>query len=168
MQTKTFTYNKGKQKNTGVKFLMLAILGAGLAIYMWLWADPINIIVLVGGVFLTLLGLVVFLKLTLAPRKENEIAISVSDQGITASTTPVAKAAGLIEWADITHVQLYERLLEIQVKDPEKYAARMTNFFVKDTFLKALKGTIKISVMETNATYEELKALLQQYVPLIK
>lgn len=168
MQTKTFNYSKGNQKNTGVKFLLLAVLGAGLALYMWLWADPVNITILVGGVFLTFMGLVVFLKLTLAPRKENETAITISDQGIIASTTPIAKAAGRIEWPDVARVQLYDRLLEIQVKDSEKYAARMTNFFVKDTFLKALKGTIKISFVETNATYEELKVLLQQYIPLIK
>lgn len=163
MQTKTFTYSEGNQRNMGVKFLLLAVLGAGLALYMWLWADPVNLIVLIGGVFMALLGLIVFLKLLLVPNKENETALTISDEGITATTTPVAKAAGLIEWIDVIDIQLYERMLEIQVKDPEKYAARMKNFFVKDTFLKALKGTIKISVVETNASYEELKTLLQQY-----
>ncbi len=163
MQTKSFIYSKGKQTNIALLFLMLAIVGAGVAFYMWFWADPLNLSVLVGGVFLSLLGLIVFLKLILAPSKENETAITISDKGITAGTTPVAKAAGLIEWTDITHIQLYQHLLEIQVKDPEKYAARMKRFFVRDTFLKSLNGTIKISIKETNASYDEVKKLLQQY-----
>ncbi|HLT87900.1 MAG TPA: STM3941 family protein [Sphingobacterium sp.] len=165
---KTFTYSKGKQKDISLLFLGLGILGAAFALYTWFWADPINLMVLVGGAFLAMLGLVVFLKRVLTPTKENETAISISEKGITAITTPVAKAAGLIEWADITHIQLYERMLEIQLKAPEKYAARMRSFFVRDAFLNTLKGTIKISFLETNASYEELKVLLRKYVPLIQ
>lgn len=168
MQTKTFTYSTGNQRNIGLKFLILAVVGAGLAVYMWLWADPINLTVLVGGVFLCLIGLVISIKLLLTSNKENQTAIAISDKGIIASTTPVAKAAGFIEWTDIVHIQLSEYLFVIKLKKPEKYATKMKSFFIRDTFLKTLQGSIKVSTAETNASNTELQALLQQYAPLIK
>lgn len=167
MQTKTFTYSARNQRNTGLKFLILAVVGAGLAVYMWLWADPINLTVLVGGVFLCIMGLAASIKLMLAPNKENQTAIAISDKGLIANTTPVAKAAGLIEWIDIVHIQFSENLFIIKVKEPEKYATKMKSFFVRDTFVKTLRGSIKVSTAETNVSNTELQALLQQYVPFI-
>lgn len=163
MQTKTFIYSKSNQRNIAFLFLGLGVLGAALALYMWLWANPILLKVLVGGAFLAVLGIIVFFKLMFAPKKESETAITVSDKGITATTTPVAKAAGLVEWADIEDIQLYTKLIELKLTNPEKYAARMKIFFVRDTFMKSLKGTVRISFMETNASYNEIAEILKQY-----
>lgn len=160
---KTFSYSKGKQKQIALQFLGLGALGAAMALYMWLWADPIILTVLVGGVFLAVLGLVAFFKLQFAPKKEHETAIQISDEGIRASNAPVAKAAGLIAWADVENIYLSTKLIDVKLKNPEKYAARMKSFFVRDTFLKSLKGTVRISHMETNATYDELTEILTEY-----
>lgn len=165
MQITTFTYSKGNQRKTAMLFLGLSIIGALLALYMWLWADPVILMVLVGGTFMALLGLVVFLKLLYAPGKENEVAMNISEQGITASTAPVAKAAGLIEWHDVEDINLFTKELGLRLKNPDKYAGRMKNFFVRDTFLKSLKGTVRIPFTETNASSDELKALLLKYAP---
>lgn len=163
MQTKTFTYSEDKQKKIGLLFLVLGVVGAVLALYMWLWANPVNLMVLVGGIFMALLGLGIFLKTMLAPNKENQPAITISDEGITASTTPVVYAAGLIEWEDIEKINLLTKSMEVKLKKPDKYAVRMKNFFVRDTFLKSLKGTFRISYMETNASYNEMAEILKQY-----
>ncbi|MCK0124510.1 hypothetical protein MWU76_08860 [Gelidibacter sp. F2691] len=163
MQTKTFTYSKNDQKKGALFFLGLSILGALLALYMWLWADPINLSVLVGGVFLTFLGLFFFLKLMIHPKKENEPALIISDAGIRATTSPVAKSTGLLEWRDVEYIQLFTRTLMVKVSRPEKYAARIKNFFVRDTFLKSLKGTVEISFAATNATHSELRKYLEPY-----
>lgn len=163
MQTKTFTYNKSNQRMIALLFLGLGLLGTALALYMWLCADPILLTVFVGGILLAILGIIVFIKLMLAPKKENEIVIAISKEGITAHTTPVAKAAGLIQWEDIESINLLTKSIEVKLKNPEKYAARMKNFFVRDTFLKPLKGTVKISYMETHATYDELREILAEH-----
>ena len=163
MQTKTFIYSKSNQRNIAFLFLGLGAIGAALALYMWLWADPILLSVLVGGIFLAILGIIIFLKLMFAPKKENETAITISKEGITATTTPVAKAAGLIEWNDIANINLLTKSLEVTLINPEKYAARMKNFFVRDTFMKSLKGTVRISFMETNASYNEIAEILKKY-----
>ncbi|MBX3253592.1 MAG: hypothetical protein KF862_05575 [Chitinophagaceae bacterium] len=163
MQAKTFIYNKRNQQKLAFLFLGLGILGAVLALYMWLWANPVLLSVLVGGVLMALLGIFVFLKLIFAPGKENETAITITNEGITADTTPVAKAARLIEWSDVGSIQLYTQLLELKIREPEKYAARMKSFFVRDAFLKSLKGTVRISLAETNATYNEMKEILSRY-----
>lgn len=163
MKTKIFLYSKNNQQKIALLFLGLAVAGAAMALYMWLWTDRIRIKTMVGGIFLTILGLVFFLKWAFAPKRENETAVVISDEGITANTTPIAKGAGLIEWADIEAIQLYTRLLEIRVSNPDKYAGRMKSFFVRDTFLKAVKGTVKISLTETNATYNEVLDILEPY-----
>ncbi|WP_433903495.1 STM3941 family protein [Sphingobacterium puteale] len=163
MQAKIFTYSKVNQRKIALLFLASGILGAVVSMYLCLWADSILLAVLVCGIFLTVLGIVAFLKLILAPKKENEAAIIIASEGITARTTPVAKAAGLIEWEDVESIKLYSRLLAMKIKNPKKYAARMTIFFVRDTFLKSWQGTIRISFVETNATYEELIDILSKY-----
>lgn len=163
MQTKTFTYSKNDQKKGALFFLGLGILGAMLALYMWLWADPVNLSVLVGGVFLTFLGLFFFLKLIIHPKKENETAVVISDAGIRATTSPVAKSTGLLEWRDVEYIQLFARTLMVKVSRPEKYAARIKNFLVRDTFLKSLNGTVEISFVGTNATHNELRKYLEPY-----
>lgn len=163
MQTITFTYNKTNQLRIAFLLLAIGLLGAVVALYMWLWAKTIIINILVGGIVLALLCVGFFLKLILAPKKEGDPAITISADGIMGDTTPVAKAAGLINWNDIDGISVFKHEIEIKVKDPEKYAARMKNFFVRDTFLKSLKGTVKISTMETNATYSELMEVLSEY-----
>lgn len=163
MNSKTFKYSKKKQKNFAWLFLGISIVGLLTALYMWKWANPVNIKVLVTGVFLVILGLGVFLKYRLAPKKEDEIAITISDEGITALTTPVAKAAGLIEWTDMEDILIYNNILKIAVSRPDKYAARMKNIFVRDTFRKTLQGAIPISRMETTATENELLQALKPH-----
>ncbi|SEK40427.1 hypothetical protein SAMN05661044_00162 [Olivibacter domesticus] len=163
MRKKTFSYSKSKQKQMALQFLGLGALGAVMALYMWLWADPIILAVLVGGIFLAVLGIVVFFKLQFAPKKEHETAIHISDEGIRANTSPIAKAASLIAWEDVENIYFSTKLIDVKLKNPEKYAARMKSFFVRDTFLKSLKGTVRISYIETNATYDELTATLTEY-----
>lgn len=164
MDTKVFTYHKRSQKNIGLLFLGVGFLGMLLILYVWLWADSVSLRILVGGVFLAFLGIIGFLKLVLIPKKENEMAIVISDSGIKSTTTPIAKAAEWIEWTDVEYVQVYNHILEIKIKQPEKYAIRMKNFFVRDTFLKGLNGIVKVSLVETNATRNELLKILELYL----
>ena len=161
MAQTTFTYSKTKEKKQGLIFLAVAIIGAVLALYMWLYANPILLQVLVGGVFLFLIGIAFFLKPIFAPQSENKVAITISEMGITATTTPIVKAAGLILWEDIEEIMLSASNIELTLKHPDKYAKRMHNFFVRDSFLKSLKGRILISYLETNASYPVLKNLLE-------
>lgn len=161
MQPEIITYSKRSRRNMAFLFLLMAIAGAALALYMWRWADPVLVPVLVGGIFLGVFGIALFIKLIAAPRQENAVAITISREGIAGVTTPVARAAGLIEWDDIEQIRVYTRMLEISLKDPAKYAGRMTSFFVKDAFLKTLKGRIRIPIAETNATAAELLDVLE-------
>lgn len=161
--TKTFTYNNRNQRRIAFLFLVLSIAGAAIALYMWLWADPVLLTVLTGGLFLFSLGVILFIKLMAAPKKENETALGISDEGVVGTTSPVARAAGLIEWDDIEQIRLYTRMLEIGLRNPQKYAGRMSSFFVRDTFLKALKGCVRIPFAETNATAAELLDILESH-----
>lgn len=161
--TKTFTYNKRNQRRIAFPFLVLSIAGAAIALYMWLWAAPLLLTVLTGGIFLFALGLIIFIKLMAAPKKENETALGISAEGVVGTTSPVARAAGLIEWDDIEHIRVYTRMLKIGLRNPQKYAGRMSRFFVRDTFLKALKGCIQIPFAETKATAAELLDILEAH-----
>ncbi len=160
---KTFTYNKPNQRKIAFLFLVLAIAGAALALYMWLWADRLLLTVLTGGVFLFVLGTIIFIKLIVAPKKEDEPSLTISGEGIIGITAPVARAAGLIEWDDIEHIRVYTRMLEIGLRNPQKYAGRMSCFFVRDTFLKASKGCIRVPFAQTNATAAELLDILESH-----
>ncbi|MVZ67684.1 hypothetical protein GQF61_17735 [Sphingobacterium sp. DK4209] len=116
------------------------------------------------SVFITLLGIGAFLKLSIAPKKATDIAIAINRQGITGNTTPIARAAGLIEWKDIVDYQIEQGRLLVVLVDPQKYADRMKNFFVRDTFMKGQKGIITISFAETDSTYEEIAKYMIHYV----
>ena len=161
MQIVRFTYSASKQQKTAQLFLLLAFISIAVALYMWLLADLIILSVLVAAVLLAVLGLAVFLRLQFGPSKQSLIALCISDNGIEASTTPVAKAAGLILWADMEDVLLSPTVIDIKMKDPQKYADRMGNFFVRDSFLKSLNGWISIPYTQTDATYTELKLILE-------
>ena len=163
METKIFTYSKVNQKKIAFRFLVLAVLGASLALYTWMWSNTLNLTILIGGIFLSILGIGAFIKLIFAPTKENQLALKISKDGIVATTSPVARGAGLIEWCDIEDLRLATGMLEVKTKNPGKYAERMNNFFIKDTFLKSLKGTIRISLVETNVDSDELRQVLSEY-----
>lgn len=163
MEQLIFVYNRSKLIKIAWRLLGLGTVGAGIALYMWLLADPVNLLALVGGVFLALLGIFVFIKIMFVGVKKDEKALFMSMAGIQATTTPVAKAAGLIVWDDIESIAITPQFLDIKVKDVSKYAERMNSFFVRDTFLKMLKGSIRISIMEVDATYNDLFEGLQTY-----
>lgn len=164
METVRLCYSENKQKKLAYLFLGMAIIGAACAVYMWFYANPVLLSVLVGGVVLSVLGLAMFIRLEFTPKRDGEIAIQFSPDGITAQTTPVAKAAGLIEWQDIVDIRIYERELAVLVRDPRKYAGRMKNFFVKDTFLKANKGQIRISIIEVDTTAADIGRVVDDYL----
>ena len=102
MQTKTFICSKSNQRNIAFLFLGLGVLGAALALYLRLWAYSAKSAF--GSPLLAVPGIIVFFKLMFAPKKENETAITVSDKGITATTTSIAKVAGPVEWAYIEDI----------------------------------------------------------------
>ncbi|WKK60292.1 MULTISPECIES: STM3941 family protein [unclassified Sphingobacterium] len=156
-------YSVKKQKNMALLFLLIGIAGLAIGYYVFILNTAGYTMGKVASVFLILLGFGVFLKLFLAPKKATDAAISFSKSGIQGNTTPVAKAAGLIEWSDIADYQIDERYIHVAIKDPEKYAQRMKNFFVRDTFMKGQKGALAISIAEVDATNDEIARYFYQY-----
>ena len=156
-------YSQSKQRQIGWFFLLLAFLGITVAAYQWFFADPIFLAIVVGGAVLGIIGTIMFLKLLIAPRRNDEIAIRIGDSGILATTSPIAKGVGLIEWRDVIDIQILKRELIIWVSDPKKYAARIKNFFVRDTYLKTNKGVIRISFVEVDVTHEQLSDWVSQF-----
>lgn len=163
MDQVAFNFSPSKQRQIGWFFLFLAILGITVAAYQWFFADPSYLMVVVGGVVLGVIGIIMFVKLLVAPRRNDEMAIRIDNKGILATTSPIAKGAGLIAWRDITDIQIHKRELVIWVSDPKMYAARIKNFFVRDTFLKTNKGVIRVSFIEVDVTPEQLSEWISQY-----
>ncbi|WP_156306663.1 STM3941 family protein [Sphingobacterium endophyticum] len=164
METKNFFYGKEKMNALAIKFLLLGIAGLIGIYYIWFVEERIYLIGRVVVVFLALLGIGAFIYLKLFGKKPNEIALSISPQGIKSNTTPVLNAADLIEWTDITNVFYVGNTIDIEVIDPNKYADRMKNFFVRDTYMKAMKGIFRISLNEVNAPEKELAETLNPYL----
>ena len=96
-------------------------------------------------------------------KKSDEIALSIGANGITGNTTPIAKAAGLIEWNDIVNIYNEGKYVDLEIRDPQKYADRMKNFFVRDTFMKTMKGFIRISIAEIDVTNQEIDQTIRKY-----
>ncbi|SDD27262.1 STM3941 family protein [Niabella drilacis] len=158
-----FYYSKKKQTRLAVLFLLIALLGTAIAVYYFFFANHIVSAVTYGGIVLAILSLLIFFRLLTAPEAENEVAISINEKGIAGFTTPVIKSAGLIDWHDIASINVYDGMLEMAVHNPGKYAARMKNFFVRDSFLKTLKGTLKVSLVEVSAAKEEIMNAIEKY-----
>ncbi|MGJ1203482.1 STM3941 family protein [Sphingobacterium lactis] len=163
MESFEFKYGKGQQQKIALFFLVIGIVGLVFIYYVYFVDTRALIMWKVTSVFLALLGFGAFLKLILAPKDPNEVALRIDAQGITGKTTPVAKAAGLIDWEDITHIDHSGNMMFVQVINPEKYAQRMKNFFVKDTFMKTNKGYINFSLMELNATEAEIHSAITKF-----
>ncbi|MCT1526348.1 STM3941 family protein [Sphingobacterium hotanense] len=164
MNEVTIPYSAKKQKNMALLFLLIGIAGLAIGYYIFFLETRVYLIGRVVSIFLILLGFGGFLKLILAPKKATDAAITFSKLGIQGNTTPVAKAAGLIEWSDIAEYQIDDRYIHIALKNPEKYAERMKSFFVRDTFMKGQKGALAISIAEVDATEGEIARYVYQFI----
>ncbi len=168
MELTNFKYSQKKLNNMAMIFLLLGIAGLGFAYYKW-FVDTNSYAVSMGkygSIFIALLGFGAFTYMKLFGKKSDEIALSIGTNGITSNTTPVAKAAELIEWDDLLDINFNGNFLDIYVKDPQKYADRMKSFFVRDTYLKAMKGVIRISIAEVDGSPEEMSKAISKYLNL--
>ncbi|MBV2225407.1 MULTISPECIES: STM3941 family protein [Sphingobacterium] len=168
MELTNFKYNQKKLNNMAMIFLLLGIAGLGFAYYKW-FVDTSSYVVSMGkygSIFIAILGFGAFTYMKLFGKKADEIALSIGTNGITSNTTPIAKAAELIEWDDLVDINFHGNYLDIHVKDPKKYADRMNNFFVRDTYLKGMKGVIRISIAEVDGSPEEMSAAIGKYLNL--
>lgn len=168
MDTIEIKYGKGGQNKMANMFLLLGVLGIAMVIFIWFIETRVWLVGRVVSIFVSLLGIGGWLKLKLAPKNPDETAIRISTEGIEAQTTPIAKAAGFIHSEDIADIFLNKNYMEIQVSDPDKYAARMKNFFVRDAFIKAKNGIIPISIAEVDVTEEEMRSYIIKIVPKFK
>ncbi|WP_198666857.1 hypothetical protein [Taibaiella helva] len=60
---------------------------------------------------LVLISLFIVVKLAAALGSKDQAAVLLSEQGITAFTTPVSKAVGLVAWTDIADIRLRQGLV---------------------------------------------------------
>ena len=168
MELTNFKYNQKKLNKMATIFLLLGIAGLGFAYYKW-FVDTSSYVVSMGkygSIFIALLGFGAFTYMKLFGKKGDEIALSIGTNGITSNTTPIANAAELIEWRDLVDVNFNGNYLDIHVKDPQKYADRMKSFFVRDTYLKGMKGVIRISIAEVDGSPEEISRAIAKYLNL--
>lgn len=164
MNETKFYYGKAAQNKTAFMFLGLGILGILFAYYsFFMQTEVIYLWRRVASVFLILLGFGAFLYLKLKPKRADETALIVNEKGIEGKTTAPAKAAGLIEWADIENLEAGAGGMRIYLRDKEKYQQRMNTFMAKEGFKTAQK-TILISTMEINATAEEIREAVRPFL----
>jgi len=164
MENVSFRYSESGQKRVALYFLSLAIIGALAAYYMAFWSELIFLGVVVGGVFLAIIGMILFVKLYFFPKNNKRTALEVSEIGIRAFTTPVAKAVDWMIWEDVEDIRFARNMMHVALKDPEKYASRIKNFFVRDTFRKSMNGTVGVSLSEVDTTVEEIRQLVERYI----
>ena len=163
MNTINFKYSEKKRGSMAMKFLLIGIAGIVATYYIWFLADREFLMGKVASIFLALLGIGSFIYMKFTGNKSEVTALSIGPDGIKGDTTPIAKAAGLIEWTDITNLHFLGNQLDIEVQNPQKFADRMSNFFVRDTYLKTMKGIIRISLSEIDYTEKELADALSKY-----
>ncbi|WFB62346.1 hypothetical protein PZ892_11740 [Sphingobacterium sp. WM] len=163
METTNFKYSQKKLNKMAFYFLIIGVLGAGFVYYSWFIKTEGLVFGRYSSIFLALLGFGAFIYMKLFGKKPDEIALSIGTYGITSNTTPVAKAAELIEWNDIVNIYNEGKFIDIEIRDPQKYAERMKNFFVKDTFMKTMKGFIRISIAEVEVTNQEIDQAISKY-----
>lgn len=164
MNETRFYYGVKQQSKIAYMFLALGVFGALFAFYLFFFDQSgyIRLFSKVASIFLICVGLGVFFKLIISPKRQSEAAIIISEQGIFGTTTMVAKSAGLIEWIDIKEISVYKGEMVIELNNKEKYQQRMKGFLAKDGY-KASKNRIRISIMEVNVTREELFEAIERY-----
>lgn len=163
MQETKFYYGKGAQMKTSFTFLAMGIFGLLFAYYsFFMETEVIYLWRRVASIFLILAGFGGFLYLMVKPKKTGEVALTINEKGIEGKTTAPSKAAGVIEWTDIEDIQVGNRGMRIYLLDTEKYRQRMDTFMAKDGF-KAVQGTIMISLMEVDASREQVEQAIAQY-----
>ncbi|MVZ60466.1 STM3941 family protein [Sphingobacterium humi] len=158
------TYSHKKQQQLANIFLILLILGLGFIYYAYFIKTTGLLMGRVSSIFVAVIGLVGFLKMKIAPKKSDEIAIRIDANGIEGKTSMIAKAAGRIDWHDIGDFYVDPKNLTLELKNPQKYADRMQNFFVRDTFLKGKKGVLDIPLGETEPNIDEIHSILSHYL----
>lgn len=163
MNETKFYYGKVAQNKIAFLFLALGIFGILFAYYeFFIVTDVIWPARRVISIFLIVLGFGAFIYLMMKPKKSGEIALIINNNGIEGKTTAPAKAAGLIEWSDIEDLQIGKGAIRIFLHDKQKYLQRMNSFMAKEGF-KGAQQTIFISIMEINATSDEIMTAMQQY-----
>jgi len=122
-----FYRNKKKSFNliliyTGILVIMIAILlySSGL------FTEELFIKgIALSSVFILIIGFLV-IKMLL-DLKDTSALLILQPEGITSKTTPVSKAAGLIQWKDIIDMDINkmggDTLITLVVKNPEPYMA---------------------------------------------
>lgn len=96
---------------------------------------------------------------------DRSIGLRIDDRGITDNTS--SSAAGLIEWQDIVGLERVtiasNKMIMVQVRNPEKYIARGKNSFVRRAMKmnNKLYGTpITIISSSLKISYKKLEELL--------
>lgn len=163
METTNFNYSEEKLKKIAFYFLIIGLVGVGFVYYSWFIKTEGLVFGRYSSIFIALLGFGAFIYMKLFGKKSDEIALSIGANGITGNTTPTAKAAGLIEWNDIVNIYNEGKYVDLEIRDPQKYADRMKNFFVRDTFMKTMKGFIRISIAEIDVTNQEIDQTIRKY-----
>jgi len=102
---------------------------------------------------LVLISLFMVVKLATALGSKDQTAVLLNEQGITAFTTPVSKAVGLVAWTDIADIRLTKEqagtCIAIFPREQEKFEMRIRNRIVRDAF-KATRAVIKIGAGEVD------------------
>lgn len=139
-------------------FVLLLLLGSILTAQQLFFAGQTSFWFLIPGIALTLLCLWELIMILRAPKSTGQPAIRFSQKGIESNTIKVAASVGLIEWTDIDDALFEKNYLFIRVKDPQKYASRISNIFIRSYF-KLSKGHVGISFANTDVTREKMDQL---------
>jgi hypothetical protein len=169
-----------KKKSASVHYVyygILLVFAVVLLLSSGLVTDTISLKgIVISSIAIVILA-IVLIKAKIA-QKDTSPMLKLEPEGITSRTTPMSKAAGLIRWADITDINLYEMtgdtLVSLSVTNATHYLEilrkKMPAFALKDIVDQHGILTLHLSASELDfdaaALFNYITTYAKQYEPL--